>query len=122
GLARAKVGVMLVSPELAASDFIAEVEIPALVAAARRNELRLFCIPVSCMVPRAIEVLELDPYQWARPPDQPLDLLGEAERNAALVKIAGALVECFGPAVRGAGEVAVASSARVQAVEALDRG
>jgi len=42
GLLRARVGVVLGSMDFGASDFIAEVELPALLAAVQRRELTLF--------------------------------------------------------------------------------
>ena len=39
-LAQARIGVLLVSPEFAASDFITDVEVPAVLAAAKGGELR----------------------------------------------------------------------------------
>jgi WD40 repeat protein len=116
GLAQAKVAVLLVSPELAASDFITDVELPALLAARQRGELRVFCVPVQEMVPGATELLGIAGYQWARPPDQPLDPLPEADRHTALVRIVGALVECFGP---GAAVQPVAVAGPFTPVDAL---
>jgi hypothetical protein len=87
---------MLVSADFAASDFITEVEVPAVRAAATAGELTVFCVPISAVVTGVVDLLGLGTYQWARPPDQPLDPLSEAERHAALVTIAGSLVSCFG--------------------------
>ena len=91
-LRRARVGVILASPHFGASDFIAEVELPALREAADGGRLTLFCIPISSV---DAEVLELADYQWARPPNEPIDLLPEPERNQALVKITDHLAALF---------------------------
>src|SRR5260221_2209668 len=80
-IGRERVGVLLASPGFASSDFILDVELPALRRAADLGHLTLFCVPVSAV---NAKILELDMYQWVRPPDQPLDLLGKAECNGAL--------------------------------------
>ena len=91
-LERSRVGVLLTSPRLLASKVIREVELPALRRAARKGELTLFCIPIVSADP---DVLDLRPYQWARPPEQPLDLLRRPEREQALVEIVKDLVAVF---------------------------
>jgi internalin A len=71
-LERAKVGVLLISQNFAASDFIHELELPALLAAAERSELVLLCIPITTIDPSVLG-LQATQYQWARPAEQPLD-------------------------------------------------
>ncbi|HEU4559243.1 MAG TPA: toll/interleukin-1 receptor domain-containing protein, partial [Longimicrobium sp.] len=89
-LDRAAVGVLLVSPEFLASDFIMDVELPALTEAAENGLLTLVCVPVSESPYRATRLTE---YQWARSPDDPLDRLRGPERNTALVEIVSRVVE-----------------------------
>jgi WD40 repeat protein len=118
GLAGARVAVLLVSPDFAASDFITEVEVPALLKRADAGELTVFCVPIAPMVPGVADLLDIGRFQWARAPDQPLDSLGEAERNAALVRIAGSLLEVFGRGPRDADQ-ATAAPPRTSTVEPL---
>ncbi|HEU0076889.1 MAG TPA: toll/interleukin-1 receptor domain-containing protein, partial [Longimicrobiaceae bacterium] len=89
-LSRAAVGVVLVSPDCLASDFIMDVEVPALLAAAERDDLTIFCIPISSTPWR---ITDLRHYQWARDGDDPLDLLEVPQRNRALVEITEKLAE-----------------------------
>jgi hypothetical protein len=93
-IGRARIGVLLASQNFAASDFIANVELPALKAAADQGQLTLFCIPVSAVDPT---ILGLDAFQWARPPSEPLDLLRVPKRNQALKDLALKLVDLFHP-------------------------
>jgi WD40 repeat protein len=115
-LARTRVGVVLASQNLAASDFIAEVELPALKQAVDQGHASLFCIPVSSVDPGAFGV-KLDAYQWARSPKEPLDLLDEARRNQALTEIGLALVALFEPEDRaGTAPVVVEPAPRREVV------
>ncbi|HEX5757758.1 MAG TPA: NB-ARC domain-containing protein [Thermoanaerobaculia bacterium] len=86
GLARSRIAVLLVSQDFLASDFIARHELPSILEAAASDELTIVCVPVSSSVVDLARKELLD-YQWPRPPDQPLDLLGPAERMAALALI-----------------------------------
>jgi WD40 repeat protein len=111
-LARSRVGVLLVSQHLAASDFIHEVELPALRDASRRGLLKLFPIPVTLVGKRHVAILGLDDVQWARAPEQPLDALGEAACNQAMVEIVDKLLDLFASAGMERGEGALAPSTR----------
>jgi hypothetical protein len=91
-LRRTKVGVVLVSPNLLASNFVTRVEMPAMTSAARRGRLTLFCIPISSV---DIDLIQVARYQWARPPSQPLDLLSRPRRAAAMVAIVRDLASVF---------------------------
>src|SRR6478736_2714930 len=91
-LTRARVAVLLMSQNFAASDFIFEVELPALKTAAAADELTLFPIPVSTVDP---DVVGLGEVQWARPPREALDLLDTPRCNQALTELALALVQLF---------------------------
>jgi WD40 repeat protein len=88
-LQRAAVGLLLVTQEFIASDFIMEVELPALRGAAEEGSLTLFAIPISSCTYQATGLRD---FQWARSPDAPLDLLDEPQRNRVLVEITEKLV------------------------------
>ncbi|HWP09410.1 MAG TPA: TIR domain-containing protein [Polyangiaceae bacterium] len=92
-LRRARVGVLLTSTDYFASDFVNNVELPALRRAAARGELTLFCVPVRPADPRA---LRLQSYQWARDPKRPLSRMSRPAREQALVAIVEELVALFG--------------------------
>jgi WD40 repeat protein len=98
-LDRARVAVLLVSPTFAASDFVRNEELPAILAAAERDLLTLICIPVSSVPKRTIDLLGIDGYEWPRPPERPLDVLREGARNKALAAIVGSLLDAFPPPV-----------------------
>jgi len=83
-LARAKVAVLLVSPDFLASEFIARDELPPLLEAAERDGATILWIPVS---DSSYQVTEIAEYQAAIPPDRPLDRLRRADRNEAWVQI-----------------------------------
>jgi WD40 repeat protein len=86
GLARTRIGVLLVSPDFLASDFIASSELPPLLDGARSDDVTLVCVPVRTSIVDLSHPELLD-YQWPRPPAEPLDLLGPAERDAGLAQI-----------------------------------
>jgi NB-ARC domain-containing protein/WD40 domain-containing protein/TIR domain-containing protein/apoptotic protease-activating factor 1-like protein len=90
GLQRAAIGLLLISPHFLASDFIMDVELPALVDAAERNLLKLVWVPISASHWRYSQLVD---YQAAWDPGQPLDALEEHRRNAALVQITERVVE-----------------------------
>ncbi|MEH2182973.1 TIR domain-containing protein [Nostoc sp.] len=81
---RAKVAVLLVSPDFLASDFIAENELPPLLDAAQAEGLTIIWIPLSYS---SYEETEIEKYQAAHSPRQPIDSLSIAEQNRALVDI-----------------------------------
>lgn len=89
-LDRSAVGVLLVSQNFLASDFINDVEIPSLLAAADRDLLTLFCIPISASTYQATRLRD---YQWVHPVSEPLAELTARLRNRALVEITEKLVE-----------------------------
>ncbi|MEH2333028.1 COR domain-containing protein, partial [Nostoc sp.] len=94
-LAAAKVAVLLVSPDFLASDFIAENELPPLLDAAEAEGLTIIWIPLSFS---SYEETEIEKYQSAHPPNQPLDSLNSAQENKAWVdickKIKAAVISC----------------------------
>jgi O-acetyl-ADP-ribose deacetylase (regulator of RNase III) len=83
-LQSACVAILLVSPNFLASDFIAENELPRLLAAAQNNELTILCVHVSASL---YAETDLETYQAANDPKRPLDTLSPAEQNQQLVSI-----------------------------------
>ena len=81
----AKVAILLVSAAYLASDFIAEQELPALLAAAREEGMTLLPVIVS---PCAFAVTPLAAYQTVNAPDQPVSGMRKAERDALWVRTA----------------------------------
>jgi hypothetical protein len=87
-LASADVAVVLTSANLLASRFVKDVELPAIVEAAKSGRLTLVWAAVSSS---SWKVTELQDFQAALDPDRPLDLMGPGEANAALVTLAQAV-------------------------------
>ncbi len=83
-LEAAKVAVLLVSPNFLASDFIQENELPPLLNAAQAKGLTIIWIPLSYS---SYEETEIQKYQSAHPPDQPLNSLNQSEEDQAWVNI-----------------------------------
>jgi len=83
-LAAASVAILLVSPNFLASDFIAEKELPPLLAAAQSEGLKIIWIPISYS---SYEETEIEKYQSAHSPNQPLASLDKAAQDQAWVSI-----------------------------------
>jgi pimeloyl-ACP methyl ester carboxylesterase len=83
-LAAANVAVLMVSSDFLASDFIAEHELPPLLAAAEKEGVKIIWIPVTFCLYDETEIAD---YQAAHNPNQPLDGLSPTELNQVLVKI-----------------------------------
>ena len=83
-LASAKVAVLLVSPHFLASDFIVDNELPPLLESAEKDGLKVIWIPVSASL---YTETEIERYQAAINPSNPLDSLSSAQLNAVFVQI-----------------------------------
>jgi len=81
-LGRARVAVLLVSPDYLASDFIAEHELPNLLS--REKDLRVVWIPVR---PSTFATTEIGKYQAALDPARSLAEMNEAEADRALALV-----------------------------------
>ncbi|HMR03787.1 MAG TPA: toll/interleukin-1 receptor domain-containing protein [Candidatus Competibacter phosphatis] len=82
----AAIGVLLVSADFLASDFIANHELPPLLAAAQDKGLTILSLIVS---PSQFEhTPELSRFQAVNPPSQPLIGLSKAEQETILVTLA----------------------------------
>jgi|GEM_PF-1319889 len=85
-LERVAIGVILVSPDFLASDFINDKELPYLLEAADRKGVRLLWIYLTpCLLEEAAGISEL---QCAHDPDQTLDSLTPPELSKCMVSIA----------------------------------
>lgn len=88
----AKAAVLLVSADFLASKFIAENELPPLLAAAKQAGARIFPVIVS---PCDYQHSLLEPFQAVNVPDKPLNKLSKAGREALLVKLIQAIREAL---------------------------
>jgi ubiquinone/menaquinone biosynthesis C-methylase UbiE len=93
---RARIAVLLVSPNFLASEFIATDEFPKILEAARRDGLKIVWMLLSTApyevgsVGRVIQEI-----QCAHPVDRPLDMLDNPERNQIFTKFVRDLIELF---------------------------
>jgi hypothetical protein len=109
-LRRAKVAVLLVSPNFLASDFIAQHELPPLLKAAELEGVVILWVPVSSS---AYDETPIADYQAALPPSRPLDQMkGPAGRNPAFVKICRLIKEALAPQAPLAGPQAPAHAGK----------
>jgi hypothetical protein len=92
-LDRAKVAVLLVSPEFLDSDYIASNELPKMLQAAESEGMTIFWIPVR---PSAYRRSPIGAFQAAHAPDKPLSGLRGAERDQAFVDIGEKLGKALG--------------------------
>lgn len=86
----ATVAVLLVTKNFLASDFITEYELPSLLERARNGRLRLAWVAVG---PSGVEVTKLSEFQAVNDPAHPLDTLGRAQREKAMVDIANRIAD-----------------------------
>ncbi len=84
-LARAKVAVLLVSPDFLASDFIDKHELPPLLEEARKGGLTILWIPIR---PSLYQETDIVHYQAVYDPKTSLSLLSPAHQEVALIEIA----------------------------------
>ena len=86
-LARTRVGVVLLTPDLLASDFVADIELPHLIREARSNNLTLVVVPIETLAKGSTRFPEGDllDFQWPWSPKEPLDELPDERRTRALV-------------------------------------
>ena len=92
-LSTARVAVLLVSPEFLASDFINQVELPALLGAQEKRKLQILWVAVS---PSGYMYTPIARFQATINPKEPLDSLTKAERGKALVEILEKIKEAYG--------------------------
>jgi hypothetical protein len=91
-LSDVNVAVLLVSTDFLASDFIARVELPALLQGAQARGSRILWVPVSdCLH----EGTAISSFQAVFDPKRPLDSLTKAKRQAALVTVARKITEAI---------------------------
>ena len=109
-LARARVAVLLVTPDLLADDFIAEAQLPALLEAAEREGARILWIPAR---PSDVAATALAQYHPMHDPAKPLSKLEEPEVDEALVAICHKIVRAFRESDQGA-TTAAAGPARLR--------
>src|SRR5580692_2375368 len=83
-LGRAKVAVLLASPNFLASSFISDVEFPALLRSSTNDDLVIIWVPISASL---VHETELVHYQAATDPERPLDTMSPARRNQALLQV-----------------------------------
>jgi len=83
-LHRARVGILLVSPDFLSSEFIANDELPRMLRAAESDGMTIFWIPVRASSYRDSPIGE---FQSPHPPEKPLSALPAAEQDQALVAI-----------------------------------
>jgi len=88
-LARAKVAVLLVSPDFLASEFIHKDELPPLLEASRKEGLTILWVPVRHSLYKATTIAH---FQAACDPKTPLSMLPPAQQEAELVRIAEKLM------------------------------
>jgi hemoglobin-like flavoprotein len=92
-LARAKVGLLLVSEHFLSSAFVTRVELDTLLNAARAGGVSVHWVPIS---PSLYGVTPLRDLQACCDPEKPLDELPEAERRAMIKRICLDIVEELG--------------------------
>jgi hypothetical protein len=83
-LSRAKIAILMVSPDFLASSFINDHELPHILRAAEQDGLIIVWIPVSSS---AYKDSLIEPYQAILDPKKPLDKMSNSEMNEALVSV-----------------------------------
>jgi TIR domain len=88
-LAAAQVAILLISPYFMASDFIADVELPALLEAAQTKGTII--MPLIISASRFPQMPDLARYQSVNPPDLPLSAMRRADQDDVLNRLAQAV-------------------------------
>lgn len=91
-MARAKVAVLLVSPDFLASDFIAKNELPPLLEAAQRGGVKILWVPLKTA---AFQEAGLGKYQGVLDPAKPLSKRHHAYVDEAMEEICNAISQAF---------------------------
>jgi hypothetical protein len=95
-LARTKVAVLMVSRYFFASSFIMKDELPIIMEAAKRGELKLLWVPVTHS---SVDETDINKYQALGgpviTPDTPLDSLDSSKLNLALETVAKQIVAAY---------------------------
>jgi internalin A len=91
------VALLLVSPNFLASPFIADEEIPPILAAARTDGLVIVWVLISACLYQRSAIAE---YQAAHPIAKPLDSLAGPKRNQMLLAIAETIGAALGDSKR----------------------
>lgn len=91
----AAIGVLLISADFVASDFIANHELPPLLAAAQDRGLTILSLIVGPS--RFKRMPELSRFQAVNDPDRPLIGLSKAEQETELLKLANRIEDLAGP-------------------------
>ena len=83
---RTRVGVVLLTPDLLASDFIADVELPHLLRAARAGDVTLVVVPIEPHVEGSTRFADgdLKDFQWPWTPEEPIAELDARRRHPRL--------------------------------------
>ena len=92
-LDQARVGLLLVTPNFFASNYISTVELQRLLDAAAARAVSIFWVPVSASL---FKYSELVGIQASWNPQAPLDGLGESEQRKAIQEICLGIVDKFG--------------------------
>src|SRR5215207_4704932 len=97
-LNRARVGVVLLTPDLLASDFVADVEMPHLLRAAAAGAITLVVVPIDAHPSGSTKFADGDllDFQWPWSPSEPLSELPPDRRTRALVTVTEAIVHAAG--------------------------
>lgn len=91
-LKRAKVAVLIVSPEFLASEYIQTKQLPLLLDSEKESGARVVWFPVR---PSLVDRTPIIHYEAVIEPSSPLNSMNECEQDKALVRIANAIEEAY---------------------------
>ena len=84
------IGILLISPDFLASDFIEKYELPVLLGKAEKNQ----CIILPVIISTSLyNKLELSKFQAVNDPEIPLDKVDKSERGQTWMKVADRIIE-----------------------------